>query len=503
VINWHLQVTEQTTPKVLPTFTFTTTKVGTAQYHVDITFNSKLSQAGQLTFTYNYLSTTASVPFDKVEVTSNAEEIKKATKTTKAIVAGVISGGLVGAIAAGATTVLWSIISFQQFVGYFLYINMKLPYHVEFFLSIVSASLWDYLPNPLDHLTDELYVDLLDDNGQIPEEYQSPAKFEEYSMVPFFIKNGGTLIVTNIALLLILLLVLALKRIEKLRKNKVLVFMKVALRWTVIGRTFLENGIPLSLAIFLQLRIMYFDSLYLAFCSGLSIISILSVVMMVTFFVRILARRSNKHLEKPIVRRIYGTLYEGLLLKNGAAKYYHILILLRGVVFVGVLVFLGSAPVIQIIYTIFCNIFLIYYMFRAASLEDFKLNIIARIKEILILGGEICLLLLYAEVDSDKYYDTVGWIMVGTLTSAVAIEVVYTVFTQIFNIKGTCNKVFRAFSFVMICFQKSETEQRQRRTKRLKLRERQGELNRSQITIIKMNDTTMMNNSLDTSVYRR
>jgi len=483
---------------VLPAFTFVATKTGTAQYQVDITFSSEISEESQLTFKHNYLTSSAKVPFDVTE-DSDAAKLKEAAKTTKAVVAGVVTGGLVGAMAAGATTVLWSIISFQQFVGYFIYINIKIPYHVEFFLSIVSSSLWDYLPNPLDKMTDEMYADLLNDNGQIPVRYQPPTKFQEYEVIPFFIKNGGALLLINLFLLLLLGLVLGLKRIEKLRKNKILVFMKVALKWTIIARTFLENGIPLSLAIFLQLRIMDFENLYLAFCSGLCIISVILVITFTTFLVRILATRSNTHLDKSMVRRIYGTLYEGLHLKS-TAKYYHFIILFRGVSFVGILVFLDASPVMQILYTIFCNIFLLYYMFKVAALEDFKLNIIARIKEILILAGEICMLLLYADVDSEKFYDIVGWIMIGVLTSAVAIEIVYTFLTQIFNIKGTCNKLFRAVNFILICFQKPKPmkpKRREYRSRRLRMRE-----NPSETTVIKINNTTI-NNSFDTSSYRK
>ena len=499
-LRWSLQVTESKNPNILPTFSFTPSKTGTAKYQVDVTFVSKPSEASQLSFTYKYLSAYAKVPINDEETTTSSEDLKEATKTTKAVIAGVITGGLIAAVAAGATTVLWSIISFQQFVGYFIYINIKIPYHVEFFLSIISASLWDYLPNPLDHMTDEMYADLLKDNGQIPAKYQPPAKFQEYYVIPFFIKNGGTLLITNLILLLILLLVLGLKKIEQLKKNRIFVWMKVALKWTIIARTFLENAIPLSLSILLQLRIMDFDNLYLAFCSGLSIISAILVFTMATFLMRVLEKRDNTHLEKPLIRRIYGTLYEGIQLK-GSAKYYNLIILFRGIGFVCILVLLDASPLIQIIYTIFYNVFLIYYMFKAVALEDFKLNIIVRIKEILILLGEICMLLLSAKVNSEKFYDVVGWIMIGALGSGVLLEAGYMLISQIFSMRATYRRILNIYYSLVVCIKGPDHDPQKKKVKVLKLQAREkGNLNEP--SVIQMSESTFGNTS-EIRVFRK
>lgn len=45
------------------------------------------------------------------------------------------------------------------------------------------------------------------------------------------------------------------------------------------------------------------------------------------------------------------------------------------------------------------------------------------------------MILLYVKVDSEKYYDVVGWFMVGALGSAVGIEVIYMLIMQILGIK--------------------------------------------------------------------
>lgn len=344
---WHLQITEKASPEVLSEFSTKITKTGTAQYKVHLTFQEEPKEQSLLLFTLEHLSAIAKVP-------TSATKLLEEVETPKAVVAGVLSGSLVSAAAIGATSALWSIISFQQFVGYFIFINIKFPSHVEYFLSILSASFWDYLPNPLARMTDDMYKDLLDENGQIPYEYKPPSKFREYDVISFFIKDSGEIIATNLLLLFILALVLLIKNFKKFNQNKYLKKIKVALKWNIIARTFLENGIPLSLSIFLQLRIMQFNNLYLAFCSSLCIIAIFLVLAKLGFLIKILAKRDNKHLEQSFVRRMYGTLYEGVLLQ-GWAKYYQILILLRGISFVCVLVFCGEAPLFQIIFEIFCR----------------------------------------------------------------------------------------------------------------------------------------------------
>ena len=260
----------------------------------------------------------------------------------------------------------------------------------------------------------------------------------------------------NILLLFSLLVVLSLKKTQKCKDSLILKKLKVSLRWNFINRTFLENAIPLSLAIFLQLRILKFNVAYLSLCSFLTIISLIYLSSMIFFIVRILYKRDNKLLEFGLIRRIYGTLYEGISLNKPTTKYYNLIILFRGLLLIFFVSFAESTPMLQIIPLIFLNAFLVYYMIKEVVFTNQKAYLVAKIKETLILLGEICILFLAVKTKNKNYYEIMGWLIVFFLGCSFLVEFIYLISIQISGIKEIIKKIQGFFKKIRLYFNNSK-----------------------------------------------
>lgn len=425
-----------------PAFSFEVRKLSRNLYSVDLVLEDSLLKAVELNVTLHYLSAIATVP--KIFIQSTfLQELTKQVPTIQIVLASVIGGSVAGTLLIGATGPLWTMISFQQFIRYFIYLNIDFPPQVEIFLQLPQPFNWSLIPNPLSYLNP-------DDDRRIlayditSAEYQPPQKFVKYHQSSFFIENGATIILINISLFLLLLLILTLKKVSCFKNNSVLTKIKVMLRFNIIARVFLKNGIPLALAVFLQLRLADFSSAYLIQNNIFAIISVIYILLMTIFLFSKLHRRDNNHLEKDKIRRLYGTLYQGMVLKETQGKYYHFLIFFRGILLVFLLAIPYKLPPLQVVPLIFCNLLLVYYLFGKANFEDKLFDIINKVKEILILISEICILLLVLEVDSVSYYDLMGWIIVGVLGIGFITEFLYVIGLQIANVGVMCKKISEA-----------------------------------------------------------
>ena len=440
----YLNIIEEVPDTVQP-FQFAVTKDYNNTYLVKLFSQRLITQPEILNVTLLHLNGTMIVPLNNVESVESEEQVNEGDKTNQIIeiiqisLAVIIGGSIIGTIALGASSTVWSLVNFQQFIGYFIYINVHYPSQVEIFLSILQISFWDYLPNPLSIITEPLLGSFLDNNKIGLQKFQPPQKFVKYEKTSFFLEIGGSIILTNIILLVLLRVILSLKSLDRFQNKIFLKTVKVYLRWNVITRTFLENGLPLALAICLQLRILTFDGSYLLCCSILTIISIFYMIIMITFMIRVLYKRENILLKKGLIKRIYGTLHEGVILKKSTSKYFHIVILFRGLLLVCLISFFEDSPILQIIPLIFFNMGLIYYMIKEVDFEDKKLNVIIKVKEVLILFGEIGVMLLIPKTESDMYNEVVGWCIVGALGSGFFMELGYIIIIQIIGFKQIIN----------------------------------------------------------------
>jgi len=375
------------------------------------------------------------------------EEKSETIETVSAVFNGFLGVSLIGTLALGTTASLWSIISFQQFVGYFIYINVEYPNSTKAFLQFLQTSFWDYLPNPLSSLLKSISEKITQEGEDLAPYYNPPKKFIENEMTSFFIENGGTEISFNLySIMLLLLMVLLIKKIKSLNKKPILIKIKVHLRWNFIMRTFLEGGIPLCLSIFLQFRVASFRKAYLTVATTLAILSAIYVFIMFLFICTKLYYRDNQHLDQDHVRLMYETLYEGINLSKPYSKCYYLVILVRGCLLTCLIAFLEFSPILQIVPLILFNVFLIYYMLKQVTFTNKKLDLIFKLKEVFILIGECCILCLCFEEKSQNHYKKLGYITVFFLATPLAIEVIYMLILQIYEIKKIYLKIKEAVS---------------------------------------------------------
>ena len=258
---------------------------------------------------------------------------------------------------------------------------------------------------------------------------------------------------------------------------------KVLLRWNFIGRTFLENAIPLSLAVFLQLRVVIFQKAYLIICIVMALISLISIFGFTLFFCKSLYQRDSEHLEKKLIRKMYGTFYEGIKLSAGVlSKYYNMLILFRGILITCLVTFLEAMPILQILPLILFNIVFVYYLFKQVKFRSRTFTIIIRLKEILILLAEVCVLCLCAQIKSEKYYQIFGYLIVLFFGIALLVEIIYILVLQICEIPLLWKKIKNTWNALVVFWKKMTTKSGENMNEKVKLKVQ--ERPRNQITIV-------------------
>jgi len=261
----------------------------------------------------------------------------------------------------------------------------------------------------------------------------------------------------------LLLLINKIRKANRFRKSTILKKIKSFLKWNIIARTFLENAIPLMLGVFLQFRVMIFKKAYVILCCLFAIFSFVYFIIFTYFITKALYTRNQAQLDKEPVRKVFGTLYEGISLKDPESKYYNLLILARGVMLVTLVSFCQTIPILQITILIPFNAGLVYYLFKTTIFEDRYLNIVNKIKEILILLGEVGILCLNFKSSSEAYYDTLGWLITICFASALLIELGYMIVMQIYNLRTIKKKAMDFWSMVTRWFNNIKARRRHRR----------------------------------------
>ena len=334
--------------------------------------------------------------------------LSDAAPSIKTAFVSIVGSSLGGTIVLGVTSGLWSLISVQQTAGSFIYINVEYPFQTELLLrTLMQASVWEYLPNPVASITNRLSQDLLDPQSGLGSKYRPPEKFERYGVVSYFVQNGATILLINLMLLLLLGSLFALRLIPALTNNRWLVKLTDVLRWNMITRTFLENASPLFLAVLLQIRVVAFHGWYLIICNTFATLAFLHGGVLLLSLIKVLMKHDNSALKEETTKNMYDTLYEGIKLEY-SGKYYYIMIVVRDVLIGLLTVFLETAPIVQVLLIMVYNMFFVYFIFRYVMFESRILHWIVRIRESLILASSsfiMCLLWNQAECCTTKSWD--------------------------------------------------------------------------------------------------
>ncbi len=445
VVSQRLNLIEKVSDSVHP-FLFEVTKNGPNNYSLRLFLQKSIMNSQILKAELSFLTTEMSVPrfFKSYE---NTEDIILATKITIASMTGV---ALVSSLSLEVAASVWSLISFQQFVGYFLFLNIPYPPQTELFFQLIRFSIFEYLFDPIVGRVEPLLPNFYAQKDSLHNKYLPPHKLLYYDYTSFFIDNGGLLFILNLTLHLILMITLCLKSMKRFENSIFLKKIKVTLRWNMIARLFLENAIPLTFAICLQLRVLKFEGDYLSVNGILTIISLIFSLFMTAFLWRVLIKRDNDLLKKKLIKRIFGTLYEGINLNKSASKYFYMVILMRTFLLIFLIVFLENRPLLQILTLIFFNIGFIHYLVKQVHFDKPVFDKIVKIKEILVLLGEVGIMLLAPQIESEDYYQIVGWTTVGCLGGGFLLDIGYMIIIPIIQFKQLMRNLKKTVSSVTL-----------------------------------------------------
>ncbi len=124
----------QDSKKQFPPFSFQINQMqestGDKYFLLEMQFDSAISSNSMMNFALGSLNTDFEVP-KSPEPLASPEPAQSTADTGVKTTFAAVTGSTVGAgLTLGATAALWSIINFQQFVGYFVYLNIQLPSHL-------------------------------------------------------------------------------------------------------------------------------------------------------------------------------------------------------------------------------------------------------------------------------------------------------------------------------------------------------------------------------------
>lgn len=400
-----------------------------SSFILKIVFEGSVLADNKLTFTLKHLSTYLEVPKTPEKVTPISPALKGALAA--------VSGATLGAgLSVGAAASVWSLINFQQFVGYLAYINIQYPAHLETFLTMFNDASLEFLPNPLESLMEKAskaWGSVVDENEQ-KEKYQLPNKFAKFETPTLFISNAGSTFSICLALVIMPYLLDCLGKIKKIQNNKFFIKVHSGLRWNIPIRTFLESGVPLLFAILIQMRKISFASIPYGVSTVSASLAFIYFYFMFEYICKKLRRLEIEKAKEPNIENSIGTLYEGLVMKKGQpyAKYYNLLILLRGMLLVFLDVFVDFWPIIQISTMIIFNLFFICYVWKMVEFESGYLTWTSKVKEALIFMGEVLISTLYHDdLNNKEFKDLLGWIIIGLFVLMLVLEVSYGIYLQI------------------------------------------------------------------------
>ena len=427
-----------------PDFDFLVSKLDDNLYQIELIMKGDSVKETDVTVTLYYLTGTMTVPRTFL-VTSLIESLNKATLPMQIVLAIIMAISFFGAVALKNTEILWHIVGFMQFVEYLQFINIVCPPQVYSFISYFGFSLWDFLPGISNSAQDGLALTSLDYAPKsMKAKWNAPQQFRNQDIDSFFLANGGFLnFLVSILMLLTLAMIILLRNSPSFSRSNTVKFLKVKLRWRAIIRFFLYSCTPLSMSIFLQLRAITFSNGYIAFSAVLTIFSLIYLLAMTVFLVKILYKRPASLLSMQLITNIYGTIYDGIKFNDkGTGKYYYLVVMVRGILLTVLVALAETIPLVQIVGVLYLSIGVIIYLLKKTTFTNRGSNWVIKINEFVMMVIQLCMLCLHFEVKSKVFYQVFGWMMAILVTIGFSGPFVYYMGIQIFEI----NKIVKTIS---------------------------------------------------------
>lgn len=326
------------------------------------------------------------------------------------VTAKVIAGASGSMILAGANPALmWALIGLLQAFYYMIFINVQYPVNVQAFFGLFSLGNLPFIPNPIEWFFPEIdSVDL-----------QAPSKFLENDVDGLFLQTAGNMLLTWF---LVLVGFLASKFILKFTRNMPRLLNRAAFKmvkmfeWSGVIRTFMTSYTQLSLAAFLQIRVLNFDrQLY-----GVSSLTGIAFALFAFVFPPVLILLIHRFSKYPkILNTTFSTLTDEF--KYDTQKlvpiYFNAFFVIRRLVLVLALIFLHDYPYVEVIVLILnCLIWLILLL-KYFPYDKKMHNIVNIISEFLFVVIHV-MIFLFAHDDqkdwlTDKKRLDLGWIIIS------------------------------------------------------------------------------------------
>lgn len=260
-----------------------------------------------------------------------------AVAQTAATSVGAISGAMmfIGANPA----ILWGLIGLLQTFYYMIFINVQYPANVEAFFPVFSIGNLDFLPNPMWIIFSNI------DDFSLP----VPQKFADYEVDGLFLANAGNMLLLwglNLMIFSVSYLILRYTRnmpplLTKGCSKTVNIFM-----WSGTVRTFITSFMEISIASFLQMRVLTFSS---GLFSASSISGILFCIFSLSLPMVAFKIVQIYDTDPLYVTRKFGTLIEEYKQNDDIHKYFTVIALGKNLIFAASLVYLHDYPYTEII----------------------------------------------------------------------------------------------------------------------------------------------------------
>lgn len=316
-----------------------------------------------------------------------------------------------------------------------IFINVQYPANVAAFFAVFNFGNLDFLQNPMDVIFTNL------DEFSLP----VPQKFEDYEVDGLFLANAGNMlllwglnILTFGASYLFLRYTRNMPRtLTKFCTKTVNVFM-----WSGTMRTFITSFMEISIASFLQLGVLTFESSLTAISSICGILFGLFSVLLPVFAYKIVRKFDSD----PIyVTQRFDTLVEEYKQNDDIHKYFTVIALGKNLIFAASLVYLHDYPYTEIITIISITFSHAYLFFKYKPCENNLNNNANAISEAIF--GIIYLLIFilihddYSSSFSDNTRMDLGWAILMGCGIILMVSIVVALAEQYTVMKNTVNMI--------------------------------------------------------------
>ena len=372
---------------------------------------------------------TKNIPSTTPDIQETVEAIRSLTTAASTIMAGA-SGSMM--LAGANPAIIWALIGLLQAFYYMIFINVQYPVNVQAFFSLFTLGNLSFVPNPIEWFFPDI--------GDI--DLQAPEKFLENDVDGLFLQTAGNMLLTWFLVLvgyIVSKLVLRfLRNMPKLLNTAASKTVEI-FEWSGVIRTLITSYIQLSLAAFLQMRVLSFDrKLYgISSLCGAAFTAFAFLFPPLTIF---LIRKLSKSPRQ--LKAKYSTLTEEFKYDQQKLTpiYFNAFFILRRLALTLTLVFLHNYPYLELLTLILnCPTWLVLLCWFLPY--DNKMNnIVNIISEFLFVVIHVIIFLFAHDDHKDWLTDQkkldLGWAIIGCCGVILSLTLIVSFIEQYYAVKN-------------------------------------------------------------------